>query len=168
MSDIGERLADICEEAARLILPLWKSGLEVHSKADESPVTEADRAAERAMREVLAKHRPDDAIEGEEYGSSSGTSGVTWYLDPVDGTSNTANGLPNAIEQALGLERLLGKRDGEERDDEGHRRKGLGRPQREGAHADQRADRQGRSSRSHRFHARPRQEPQGSQRRHRR
>ena len=42
-TDVGALLADIVEEAGRLVLPLWKSGLEVFSKADESPVTEADR-----------------------------------------------------------------------------------------------------------------------------
>ena len=50
------------------------------------PVTEADRASERAMRALLARHRPDDAILGEEYGPSSGRSGLTWVLDPIDGT----------------------------------------------------------------------------------
>lgn len=50
------------------------------------PVTEADRASERAMREVLATRRPDDAILGEEYGPKAGTSGLTWVLDPIDGT----------------------------------------------------------------------------------
>ncbi len=50
------------------------------------PVTEADRASERAMRALLAQHRPDDAILGEEYGSSAGRSGLTWVLDPIDGT----------------------------------------------------------------------------------
>ncbi len=50
------------------------------------PVTEGDRGAERAMRDVLARRRPDDGITGEEYGSSQGRSGLTWVLDPIDGT----------------------------------------------------------------------------------
>ena len=50
------------------------------------PVTEADRASERAMRAILADRRPDDAILGEEYGPQPGTSGLTWVLDPIDGT----------------------------------------------------------------------------------
>lgn len=58
------------------------------------PVTEADRSAERAMRAVLAELRPDDGICGEEYGESTGTSGWTWYLDPVDGTRAFVAGLP--------------------------------------------------------------------------
>jgi histidinol phosphatase-like enzyme (inositol monophosphatase family) len=50
------------------------------------PVTEADRAAEAAMRAVLAAHRPDDAILGEEEAAKPGTSGLTWVIDPIDGT----------------------------------------------------------------------------------
>ncbi|TDL75979.1 inositol monophosphatase family protein [Palleronia sediminis] len=58
------------------------------------PVTEGDRAAERAMREVLARLRPDDAILGEEYGASAGSTGVTWVLDPIDGTRAYLAGAP--------------------------------------------------------------------------
>ncbi len=58
------------------------------------PVTIADRAAEAAMRAVLASDRPQDAILGEEGGSSPGTSGLTWVLDPVDGTRAFISGIP--------------------------------------------------------------------------
>ena len=58
------------------------------------PVTEADRAAERAMRGVLARLRPDDAILGEEYGPTPGTTGLTWVLDPIDGTRGFVAGAP--------------------------------------------------------------------------
>lgn len=58
------------------------------------PVTEGDRAAERAMRAVLADLRPDDAIIGEEYGAKSGISGFTWVLDPIDGTRGFLSGTP--------------------------------------------------------------------------
>lgn len=50
------------------------------------PVTEGDRAAERAMRAVLERLRPDDGILGEEFGLKDGNSGLTWVLDPIDGT----------------------------------------------------------------------------------
>lgn len=58
------------------------------------PVTEGDRAAERAMRAVLARLRPDDGIHGEEYGIQPGTSGITWVLDPIDGTRGYLSGTP--------------------------------------------------------------------------
>jgi histidinol phosphatase-like enzyme (inositol monophosphatase family) len=91
----AQLMADAARKAA---LPHFRSLTgAAENKAAEGydPVTEADRAAERAMREVLAVHRPDDSIEGEEYGSSRGGSGITWYLDPVDGTRAFVAGLPS-------------------------------------------------------------------------
>ncbi|MGB3147929.1 MAG: histidinol-phosphatase [Paracoccaceae bacterium] len=58
------------------------------------PVTAADRAAEEKMREILARRRPDDAIFGEEFGVKAGTSGLTWVLDPIDGTRGFLSGTP--------------------------------------------------------------------------
>lgn len=58
------------------------------------PVTEGDRAAERAMRTILKRERPDDAIFGEEYGHQPGTSGWIWVLDPIDGTRGFLSGTP--------------------------------------------------------------------------
>ena len=58
------------------------------------PVTEGDRAAERAMRAVLARLRPEDAILGEEFGHTEGSSGLTWVLDPIDGTRAYIAGAP--------------------------------------------------------------------------
>ncbi|WP_102109558.1 inositol monophosphatase family protein [Oceaniglobus roseus] len=58
------------------------------------PVTEGDRQAEAAMRRVLAELRPDDAILGEEYGHAPGTTGLTWVLDPIDGTRAYLAGAP--------------------------------------------------------------------------
>ncbi len=59
------------------------------------PVTVADRAAEAAMRAHLARARPDDAILGEEFGAASGTTGLTWVLDPIDGTRGYICGTPS-------------------------------------------------------------------------
>lgn len=58
------------------------------------PVTEADRLAERSMRAVLQDRRPQDGILGEEYGRSGGESGLTWVLDPIDGTRAFMSGAP--------------------------------------------------------------------------
>ncbi|CAM3206436.1 inositol monophosphatase family protein [Paracoccus nototheniae] len=84
------RTAHQMADAARhAILPWFRNAdLAADNKrpADFDPVTQADRAAERAMREVLADARPDDAILGEEYGATPGSSGLTWILDPIDGT----------------------------------------------------------------------------------
>ncbi|MGJ8585112.1 MAG: inositol monophosphatase family protein [Marinosulfonomonas sp.] len=58
------------------------------------PVTRADQEAELAIRAVLQKMRPDDAILGEEHGQTPGTSGLTWVLDPIDGTRGYMSGTP--------------------------------------------------------------------------
>lgn len=85
-------------DAARIaIMPHFRAVTDIENKlsgGDFDPVTEADKAAERAMRAVLADLRPDDAIHGEEYGLKDGTSGWTWVLDPIDGTRAFVAGLP--------------------------------------------------------------------------
>ena len=85
-------------DAARVaVLPWFRSaGLAADNKdaGGFDPVTQADRAAEEAMRGVLARLRPDDAIIGEEFGETPGTSGLTWVLDPVDGTRAFMSGTP--------------------------------------------------------------------------
>jgi 3'(2'), 5'-bisphosphate nucleotidase len=92
----GPVLADIVEEAARLILPLWRSGLAVAAKADESPVTEADRAAERLILQRLARAFPDVPVISEEHASEYGTPetvGARFFLvDPIDGTKAFVRG----------------------------------------------------------------------------
>lgn len=95
---IIETAHEMADAARQAILPLFRSaGLSADNKrpADFDPVTEADRAAERAMREVLARRRPDDGIFGEEYGQTAGTSGLTWILDPIDGTRAFLCGAPS-------------------------------------------------------------------------
>jgi histidinol phosphatase-like enzyme (inositol monophosphatase family) len=82
----AEAMADA---AAAVCLPFFRSdGLIADSKLARGfdPVTEADRAAERAMRDVLAERRPADSVLGEEFGHRAGSSGLTWVLDPIDGT----------------------------------------------------------------------------------
>jgi len=89
-SEILIETAHAMADAARsAILPYFRSnGLRTDNKDSQGfdPVTEADRAAEIAMRKVLADRRPHDGILGEEFGLQTGTSGLTWVLDPIDGT----------------------------------------------------------------------------------
>lgn len=97
--DVGEILADICEAAAALILPLWKSGVEVLTKADASPVTEADQRGEKLILEHLARHFPGTPVISEEDASEFGTPdaiGPRFFLvDPLDGTKAFVRGDPN-------------------------------------------------------------------------
>ena len=68
--------------------------LVITTKPDNTPVTDADRAVETAIREALATHRPTDGLVGEEFGSDKGTSGRYWVIDPIDGTKNFMRGVP--------------------------------------------------------------------------
>src|SRR4051812_43590859 len=69
-------------------------GLEIERKGDGTPVTEADKAAERFLREQIADRFPDDTIIGEEEADVAGTSGRTWIIDPIDGTKAFTHGVP--------------------------------------------------------------------------
>ena len=68
--------------------------LVVTNKPDNTPVTDADRAVETAIREAIATHRQFDGLVGEEFGSDKGTSGRYWVIDPIDGTKNFMRGVP--------------------------------------------------------------------------
>lgn len=88
---LANRLADAAGEAIR---PFFRSGFVHEAKEDASPVTEADRAAEAAIRRILDAECPRDGIIGEEYGEKAGTSGRTWVIDPIDGTVSFMAGRP--------------------------------------------------------------------------
>ena len=85
------RLADAAD--AQSIARFRAADLRIDTKPDRTPVTDGDTAVERAIREVLADQRPDDAILGEEYGGER-ASGRQWIVDPIDGTTNFLRGLP--------------------------------------------------------------------------
>lgn len=92
--EVAEEMADAARAA---ILPFFRQpDLETSNKLTDGfdPVTVADRAAEKAMREVLSRHRPDDSVLGEEYGQTDGSSGRVWVLDPIDGTRGFVSGTP--------------------------------------------------------------------------
>jgi histidinol-phosphatase len=89
--ELALRLADAADE---LSLARFRAlDLRVDTKPDLTPVTEADKAIERRLRELLAAERPDDAIVGEEEGVT-GTGARRWILDPIDGTKNYSRGIP--------------------------------------------------------------------------
>lgn len=82
-------------EAAGQILPLYRHAtLDIERKADDSPVTEADRAAERIIRKRIGAAFPDHAIWGEEFGGESSAQGWQWLVDPLDGTKSFVRGSP--------------------------------------------------------------------------
>jgi histidinol-phosphatase len=88
--------------------------LVITNKPDNTPVTDADRAVETAIREALATHRQTDGLVGEEFGSDKGTSGRYWVIDPIDGTKNFMRGVPTwatlialVIVDASGVEEVV-------------------------------------------------------------
>lgn len=92
--DVAHLLADAARKA---ILPYFRQpGLTADNKlaGGFDPVTAADRAAEQVMRDLLARHRPDDGILGEEFGARPGSNGRCWVLDPIDGTRGFVSGTP--------------------------------------------------------------------------
>jgi len=84
---------ELAELADSLSLPRFRAvDLQVETKPDLTPVTDADRAVERALRERIAAERPGDSVLGEEEGDDGGA--VRWIVDPIDGTKNFSRGLP--------------------------------------------------------------------------
>lgn len=92
-------VANALADAARVVtLPYFRNtSLQIGNKLETGfdPVTEADRNAELAIRDILAERRPNDAIVGEEFGNTEGSSGLTWVIDPIDGTRAFISGIPS-------------------------------------------------------------------------
>lgn len=86
---------DAAWQAGRITLAHFQTGVTAERKADNSPVTIADKQAERKLRELIAHYWPEHGIIGEEYGRSSAqNSPYTWILDPIDGTKSFVSGVP--------------------------------------------------------------------------
>ena len=80
--------------AAEVIKHYWHSGVEVELKADATPVTVADREAERAIRKILQAALPQASIYGEEFGLDGERGGLLWLVDPLDGTKSFVRRTP--------------------------------------------------------------------------
>lgn len=80
--------------AAKLTHEYFVRGVEVDIKADESPVTIADRQAEDFLRSRFRKEFPGDGFLGEEFGDEPSSTGFRWIIDPIDGTRNFVRGVP--------------------------------------------------------------------------
>lgn len=92
--DLLTLVGQLADAAGEVIRPLFRQPLDVIEKADHSPVTEADRGAERAIRALLADARPHDGIIGEEYGREQEGASHVWVIDPIDGTRAFITGRP--------------------------------------------------------------------------
>ncbi|HIQ23301.1 MAG TPA: histidinol-phosphatase [Planctomycetes bacterium] len=96
--DLKRRLQvalEAAREAGEITLRYFRrTDLEVERKADDSPVTAADRQAERHLRDRIGEAFPEDGILGEEFPEKRGTGGYRWILDPIDGTKSFIHGVP--------------------------------------------------------------------------
>ncbi len=98
MSDLSSRLefaVHAAHVAGDITLAYFrKEDLAIDLKADDTPVTAADRLVETKLRSLIAESFPDDAILGEEFPDREGSSGCRWILDPIDGTKSFIHGVP--------------------------------------------------------------------------
>ena len=90
--DLASGLADVADAITRE--RFGALDLRVDAKPDLTPVSDADLAVERKVREILRDERPDDAVLGEEFGGDVELNGRQWVLDPIDGTKNFVRGVP--------------------------------------------------------------------------
>jgi len=93
-SSLLEAVADVARLAGQVASRYFKSDIAIETKGDGSPVTIADRAAEDAARQWIAKRFPGDGIVGEEQGATPGPSRRRWIIDPIDGTKSFVRGVP--------------------------------------------------------------------------
>jgi histidinol-phosphatase len=102
---------DAVWQAGRITLGYFQAGVAVDRKADNTPVTIADREAEQRLRSLITQYWPDHGIVGEEFGRSAATSQYTWLIDPIDGTKSFVSGVPlyaNLLALLDGHSALLG------------------------------------------------------------
>ena len=94
ISEFADFAGTLVDASREIILGYWRQDLEIIDKADESPVTIADRSAEARIREMIEARFPDHGIAGEEYGRVRMDAEYVWSLDPVDGTKAFISGSP--------------------------------------------------------------------------
>ena len=96
--DLSDDLAlalDLCDRADVITMDRFNArDLLVETKPDLTPVSDADKAVERMIRDLVAAERPDDGVLGEEYPELVGSGGRRWIVDPIDGTKNFVRGVP--------------------------------------------------------------------------
>ena len=85
---------EVAYQAGKSTLSRFQTGLEPDWKADQSPVTEADRESEQKIREMIGRAYPKDGIVGEEFDDVESSSGCSWIVDPIDGTKSFVHGVP--------------------------------------------------------------------------
>jgi histidinol-phosphatase len=94
LPELLEFATDAAWKAGRATLAHFQTGVAVDIKSDDSPVTIADRTAERLLRDLIGARYPEHAILGEEYGGMAAEAEFRWVVDPIDGTKSFIRGVP--------------------------------------------------------------------------
>jgi histidinol phosphatase-like enzyme (inositol monophosphatase family) len=111
MNDFLEFALDAIWQAGRLTLGYFQTGVGVERKADNSPLTIADKQAEQLLRRLIGERWPEHGILGEEFGQATTESRYTWVIDPIDGTKSFISGVPlyaNLLALLDGEEAIVG------------------------------------------------------------
>lgn len=124
MQEFFELANTLADEAGKIVKKYYRTPFDIEQKGDDSPVTIADRNVEQRLREIIEKQRPQDGILGEEFGTKKSENGLTWVIDPIDGTKSFMMGRPTfgtlialsendvpklgIIDQAISEERWVG------------------------------------------------------------
>ncbi|HQY88037.1 MAG TPA: inositol monophosphatase family protein, partial [Tepidisphaeraceae bacterium] len=94
LRDLMNVAADAAYVGGKSTLAHFNTGVAVEHKADQTPVTIADREAEHIIRTHIARYFPTHSFLGEEHGRTEGDPDYTWVIDPIDGTKSFIHGVP--------------------------------------------------------------------------
>jgi myo-inositol-1(or 4)-monophosphatase len=94
LPELRAAAVEFAKAGGNTTLDYFQSSFDLEFKSDDSPVTNADRNAERIIRDLIHKHFPGHGIIGEEYGTENEDSDIVWVLDPIDGTQSFIHGVP--------------------------------------------------------------------------
>ena len=94
LKELRNAAVDFAEAGGKATLNYFKKSFDLEFKSDDTPVTNADRNAEKVIREKIKSYYPDHGIIGEEFGTENEDSEVVWVLDPIDGTKSFIHGIP--------------------------------------------------------------------------
>ena len=94
MNHLLTTVEDVLQQSRATIKRYYRQRIMVESKADASPVTEADRTVESQIRQLISQRHPDHGIIGEEHGAINQQADYEWIIDPIDGTKSFISGMP--------------------------------------------------------------------------
>ncbi len=95
MQEFKSLIHELVTNAGKIARQYYRTGFDIDHKGDDSPVTIADREIEQTLRDIIESKRPLDGFLGEEHGTKKSQNGLTWVVDPIDGTKSFVSGRPS-------------------------------------------------------------------------